>query len=78
MRGVDLVVQVNTMTTIEKTELEGLIEAVKAGTGLAGWHGGIADSYRNEADYLHLIGGQFASTRASNRRCAPANRATTT
>lgn len=60
MRGVDLVVQVNTMTTIEKTELEGLIEAVKAGTGLAGWHGGIADSYRNEADYLHLIGGQFA------------------
>ncbi|AQP50892.1 hypothetical protein BW733_08680 [Tessaracoccus flavescens] len=38
MRGVDLVVQVNTMTTIEKAELEGLIDAVKAGTGLAGWH----------------------------------------
>lgn len=30
------------------------------GTGLAGWHGGIADSYRNNADYLHFIGGQIA------------------
>ena len=32
-----------------------------AGTGLAGWHGGIADSYRNSSDYLQLIGGQFAT-----------------
>ena len=41
-------------------EFEGLRAAVEAGTGLAGWHGGIADSYRNTSDYLHLIGGQFA------------------
>jgi type 1 glutamine amidotransferase len=27
---------------------------------MAGWHGGIADSYRASSDYLHLIGGQFA------------------
>jgi type 1 glutamine amidotransferase len=60
MAGVDLVVQINTMNTIEKDELAGLIAAVTAGTGLAGWHGGIADSYRNSADYLQLIGGQFA------------------
>ncbi|WP_163542525.1 ThuA domain-containing protein [Occultella kanbiaonis] len=58
--GVDLIVQTNTMTTIEPEELAGLIGAVRAGTGLAGWHGGIADSYRNSADYLHLVGGQFA------------------
>ena len=32
-----------------------------AGTGLAGWHGGIADSYRASSDYLQLIGGQFAT-----------------
>ncbi|RLP76049.1 hypothetical protein D9V32_07785 [Mycetocola tolaasinivorans] len=57
---VDLIVQCNTMTTIEKEEFEGLRGAVEAGTGLAGWHGGIADSYRNNADYLQLIGGQFA------------------
>ncbi|MCS4276716.1 MULTISPECIES: ThuA domain-containing protein [Mycetocola] len=57
---VDLIVQCNTMTTIEKEEFEGLRAAVEAGTGLAGWHGGIADSYRNNSDYLQLIGGQFA------------------
>ncbi len=60
MATVDLIVQCNTMTTIEKAEFEGLRAAIEAGTGMAGWHGGIADSYRNNSDYLHLIGGQFA------------------
>jgi uncharacterized protein len=60
MAGVDLVMQAMTMSTIEADELAGLRAAVEAGTGLAGWHGGIADSYRNSADYLQLIGGQFA------------------
>jgi type 1 glutamine amidotransferase len=60
MAGVDLIMQCMTMSTIEKDEFEGLRAAVEAGTGLAGWHGGIADSYRNNSDYLHLIGGQFA------------------
>lgn len=60
MAGVDLVMQCMTMTTIEKDEFEGLRTALENGTGMAGWHGGIADSYRNTSDYLHLIGGQFA------------------
>lgn len=60
MDAVDLVVQVNTMSTIEDAEFRGLRQAVLNGTGMAGWHGGIADSYRNNADYLHMIGGQFA------------------
>jgi hypothetical protein len=49
------------MSTIEADELAGLAAAVRAGTGLAGWHGGIADSFRASSDYLHLVGGQFAS-----------------
>jgi type 1 glutamine amidotransferase len=57
---VDVVVQTTTMSTIEGEELRGLISAVRRGTGLAGWHGGIADSYRSSSDYLQLIGGQFA------------------
>lgn len=57
---VDLIVQINTMNTIEPEEFAGLQRAVLNGTGMAGWHGGIADSYRNNADYLHMIGGQFA------------------
>ena len=60
MSGVDLILQCMTMSTIEADELAGLTAAVRSGTGLAGWHGGIADSYRNSSDYLHLIGGQFA------------------
>jgi type 1 glutamine amidotransferase len=60
MQKVDLIVQCNTMASIERAQLQGLRAAIEAGTGMAGWHGGIADSYRNSADYLHLIGGQFA------------------
>ena len=60
MTGVDLVMQCMTMSTIQADELAGLRAAVERGTGLAGWHGGIADSYRENVDYLHLIGGQFA------------------
>lgn len=60
METVDLVLQINTMSTIEKDEFAGLQRAVLNGAGMAGWHGGIADSYRDNADYLHMIGGQFA------------------
>ncbi|CDJ99481.1 conserved hypothetical protein [Microbacterium sp. C448] len=61
MEEVDLVVQSVTMSEISREASRGLRKAVERGTGLAGWHGGIADSYRNDADYLQLIGGQFAT-----------------
>ena len=60
MDTVDLVVQVNTMSTIEDASSAACSGPCSNGTGMAGWHGGIADSYRNNADYLHMIGGQFA------------------
>lgn len=60
MAATDLIVQVMTMSTIEPDELAGLVAAVRAGTGFGGWHGGIADAFRNSPDYLHLVGGQFA------------------
>ncbi|NEN07946.1 hypothetical protein G3T36_18980 [Diaminobutyricibacter tongyongensis] len=60
MSTVDLIVQVVTMSTIEREEFAGLQRAILNGAGMAGWHGGIADSYRDNADYLHMIGGQFA------------------
>ncbi|MET0859709.1 MAG: ThuA domain-containing protein [Microbacterium sp.] len=60
MASTDLIVQCVTMSAIEKDELAGLTSAVRAGAGLAGWHGGIADSFRASSDYLHLVGGQFA------------------
>jgi type 1 glutamine amidotransferase len=61
MSTVDLIVQNNTMNTIEKDEFEGLRAAIEAGAGFGGWHGGIADSYRNNSDYLQMVGGQFTS-----------------
>jgi type 1 glutamine amidotransferase len=60
MAGVDLVLQSVTQSAITAEQLDGLRGAIEAGTGLAGWHGGIADSYRENTDYLHLVGGQFA------------------
>jgi type 1 glutamine amidotransferase len=41
MNGVDLVMQCMTMSSIEPEELAGLRDAIVAGTGLAGWHGGL-------------------------------------
>ncbi len=61
MAATDLVLQSVTMSDISREASHGLRTAVEQGTGLAGWHGGIADSYRNDADYLQLIGGQFAT-----------------
>lgn len=61
MAQVDLIVQCMTMSTIESEELEGLRTAIANGSGFTGWHGGIADSYRNSSDYLQLVGGQFAT-----------------
>lgn len=61
MAQVDLLLQCVTMSTIEDEELAGLEKAVRQGMGFAGWHGGIADSFRNSSHYLHLVGGQFAT-----------------
>jgi type 1 glutamine amidotransferase len=61
MSTVDLVVQSVTMSEITHEQVMGLHRAVASGTGLTGWHGGIADSYRASSDYLQLVGGQFAT-----------------
>ena len=61
MAAADLIVQCVTMSTIERDQVAGLRAAVEAGTGFTGWHGGIADSYRDASDYLQLVGGQFAT-----------------
>jgi type 1 glutamine amidotransferase len=57
----DLVVQCYTQGVATDEQVAGLSAAVLAGTGLAGWHGGIVDSFRGSPDYLHLTGGQWAA-----------------
>lgn len=61
MASTDLILQCVTMSEISRDATDGLRRAVANGMGLAGWHGGIADSYRGSSDYLQLIGGQFAT-----------------
>ncbi|GAA1231430.1 ThuA domain-containing protein [Kitasatospora nipponensis] len=59
LRATDLVVQCWTMGRISPEQLAGLSRAVRAGTGLAGWHGGIVDAFREEPAYQLMTGGQF-------------------
>ena len=61
MSSLDLIVQCWTMGEILPDELRGLRAAVAAGTGFAGWHGGIIDSFRLATDYLQMMGAQFAA-----------------
>lgn len=57
----DLVVQCWTQGQITEEQVTGLSNAVRSGTGLAGWHGGIVDAFRASPEYLQLTGGQFAT-----------------
>jgi uncharacterized protein len=61
MGSLDLISQVYTMSTINKEQLDGLISAVAAGTGFAGWHGGMADAFRDSPPYQFLVGGQWVA-----------------
>lgn len=57
----DLIVQCWTMGEISRPQTQGLSDAVAAGTGLAGWHGGLCDSFRTSPDYQLLTGGQWVA-----------------
>lgn len=57
----DLIVPNWTQGTIEKDQLEPLMKAVEKGTGLAGLHGGLGDSFRMATDYQFMVGGQWVA-----------------
>ncbi|MFC4035002.1 ThuA domain-containing protein [Streptomyces polygonati] len=59
LAATDLIVQCWTMGEISAEQTRGLVRAVEAGTGFAGWHGGVLDSFRGDLDYTLLTGGQF-------------------
>ncbi|HEY3377430.1 MAG TPA: ThuA domain-containing protein [Armatimonadota bacterium] len=61
MRSLDLIVPVWTMGTITGEQEKGLISAVASGVGIAGWHGGMGDSFRNNTEYQFMVGGQWVA-----------------
>jgi type 1 glutamine amidotransferase len=61
MSSIDLIIQAWTQGTIGRQEERGLLSAVKRGVGLAGWHGGIGDSFRNSVEFQYMVGGQWVA-----------------
>jgi len=61
MSKIDLVVQVFTQGKISGEAEKGLLNAIKRGVGIAGWHGGLADSFRNNTEFQYMVGGQWVS-----------------
>jgi len=61
LKGLDLIVPEWTMGEIGKEQWAGLNEAVKSGVGIAGVHGGMGDSFRQNTDYQFMVGGQWVA-----------------
>jgi len=61
MRSLDLIVPIWTMGSITEEQERGLIGAVEGGVGLAGWHGGMADAFRESVNYQFMVGGQWVA-----------------
>ncbi len=61
MQALSLIVPIWTMSTITKEQEHGLLAAVQSGVGIAGWHGGMGDSFRNNVNYQFMVGGQWVA-----------------
>jgi hypothetical protein len=61
MQSLSLVVPVWTMGAITGEQEAGLLGAIESGVGVAGWHGGMGDSFRNNTEYQFMVGGQWVA-----------------
>ncbi len=61
MQRYNLIVQVFTMATISREQEHGLLDAIRSGVGYAGWHGGMADAFRQNTEYQFMVGGQWVA-----------------
>lgn len=57
----DLIIPIYSMGSIADAESKNLCAAVESGVGLAGFHGGLGDSFRANTDYHFMTGGQFVA-----------------
>src|SRR5690349_14299475 len=51
IRELSLIVPIITMSKIEKAETVNFASAVESGVGVAGYHGGMGDSFRESPEY---------------------------
>lgn len=61
LMGLDLIVACWTMGTLEQEQSQNVSKAVGAGVGLAGCHGGMCDSFRQDTQWQFMTGGQWVS-----------------
>lgn len=61
LKAVDLIVPVWTMSTIGKDQAQAVADAVAAGTGLAGCHGGMCDAFRDNVVWQFVTGSQWVA-----------------
>lgn len=61
LKGLDLIVPVWTMGQIKNEQVGPILEAVASGVGIAGCHGGMCDSFRENVDWQFMTGGQWVS-----------------
>ena len=61
MQRYALILQCWTMGEISGEQEVALATAVRSGVGLAGWHGGLADSFRSAPLFQFVVGGQFVT-----------------
>ncbi len=61
MHSFDLLVPIWTMSEISKEQWQGLDAAIQSGVGLAGFHGGMIDSFRMNTEYQFMTGAQWVA-----------------
>lgn len=61
LKSLNLIVPIWTMGQITSKRLTSLLSAVKSGVGIAGCHGGLGDSFRNEPEFQYMVGGQWVA-----------------
>lgn len=59
LKSFDLIIPCWTMGELTSEQEKSLLEAVRGGVGIAGWHGGMCDAFRNNTEYQFMTGGQF-------------------
>jgi type 1 glutamine amidotransferase len=61
LSNLSLIVPIWTMGTIKPEQEKGLLNAIREGVGVAGWHGTMGDSFRNNTEYQFMVGGQWVA-----------------
>jgi hypothetical protein len=61
LKSLDLLVPIWTMGKIAREQAGPIFEAVRGGVGLAGWHGGMCDAFREHTEWQFMTGGQWVA-----------------